>query len=155
MTFLHNEKFTIATSYTLEQVLGILKKEILPNVPWYKRWLWKYQEKYIGDIVQQGFKIKQIIVYQRRISPIILGTFEPTPSGVKIHIRQRVPKLVVAGCLVGWFSFTIMVFLVGLDRFLLWQDSNARIAISLFALLFCSLIIKISFVIGASINRKN
>jgi hypothetical protein len=113
-------QFVIETELSEVAVVDRLRPIIAPRSPFFARFgfFMRTDKSFAGSVSPDGFKIARIIHYGNSFLPIVVGRFEPGPTGVRVQVTMRLMQCLTI-FLMLYFAILVVVIVaaVGLEIF--------------------------------------
>ena len=107
MFLLPYEKFEIEASLSLEQSRQRLASIIGRKPSFAESFKYMFRksgtDQFMGEVTQEGFKIRRIIYYRNSFLPQITGQFLPSPRGTKVQVTMTLHPVVLVFMAI-WFA---------------------------------------------------
>jgi hypothetical protein len=111
MKILPYEKFSINTSKSKEEVMGILRQNTLIGEGYPGLFMRYKGNAFFGQIYDDSFQIIRLIRFRSGFRPLIEGKATGDDNGTSLDITIRLPKFAVVFWIV-WMSFCLLLFTV-------------------------------------------
>jgi hypothetical protein len=124
MAFAPYENIILESDLSYNEILNRIQKIIEPKRFIFSRLFKKNNGKtYEGELFENKFKMRRIILYTNSFIPIIYGTIITESNKTKIYIRMKLHIFVkIFMCL--WFGFFISFFLPDIRLFISNMELN-------------------------------